>query len=502
MSERLQVLLVEDSPDDAELVELALRRGGYDPLIERVLSAPDFLSALDRGGWEVVISDYSLPGFSGLAALRLMREREIDLPFLIVSGTIGEDVAVEVMRCGASDYLMKGNLVRLVPSVRREVESARGRVRRRLAESALQLRDFAVNQAPDPMLTVDERLAILTANETACRRFGWARDRLITLQISDLDAELAPMPWQRALDTARTAGRATCERQVRCADGSVYPVEASLSHFRYDGQDLWCCFLRDITDRKRHEAEILRAKSQAEQAKVAAEDASRSKSEFLANMSHELRTPLTGVLGMAELLSEDVTDADQREQAEAILDSGRSLLAIINDLLDLSKIEAGKVDLEVMPCDLEAIAEEVLRLVRTRADEKGLHLSIELGTGLRLGRLSDPVRLRQILLNLVGNAVKFTDHGRVDVRLSALPADRVRFEVEDTGIGIAERQQARLFQPFSQADSSTTRRFGGTGLGLAIVKRLVECMGGTVGMRSSFGEGSVFWVELPLPQAL
>ena len=493
LHERLQVLLVEDSPEDAEYIEWTLRQGGYEPRIERVQTANDFMRALERGGWQVVISDFALPTFNGLSALRLMRDRNIDLPFIIVSGTVGEEVAVEVMRCGASDYLMKGNLVRLVPSVRREVDAALGRLRRRLAEAALQLRDFAVNQAPDPMLTIDERLAILTANETASRRFGWSRDNLTHMTIDRLDARSDDGPWLTALAAARLDGRAVIERVVLAADGTVFPVEVSLSHFRYDNQDLWCCFLRDITERRRAESELHRAKAEAE-------EASRAKSEFLANMSHELRTPLTGVLGMAELLYEDAVGNDQREQIEAILTSGKSLLAIINDLLDLSKVEAGRLELECLPCDLRQLSEEVLELVRPRTAGHPVQLILEAAPDFVIQRLADPVRVRQILLNLVGNAVKFTDHGSVTVRFSngAAPG-LVRCSVCDTGIGISAEQQIGLFQPFAQADMSTTRRFGGTGLGLAIVRRLAERMGGSVGMTSGLGEGSTFWVELPLP---
>ena len=246
---------------------------------------------------------------------------------------------------------------------------------------------------------------------------------------------------------------------------------------------------------------MLEAKAAAEVAQALAEDANRSKSEFLANMSHELRTPLTGVLGMAELLSEQLVDHDQHEQITAIMESGSSLLAIINDLLDLSKIEAGRLDLELIATDLVELVATTLRLVQARAEEKRISLEVDVENSLISQRFVDPVRLRQILLNLVGNAVKFTHHGGVILRVRESGRQLVRFEVEDTGIGIAEGHQKRLFQPFTQADSSTTRRFGGTGLGLAIVRRLSERMGGTVGMCSRLGEGSVFWVELPLSMA-
>ncbi len=492
MGDPIAILLVEDSADDAELVTRALVKGGFAPAIERVQTRDEYLVALQKRSWHAVVSDYSLPGFSGLMALQLMKERGVDLPFFVVSGTIGEELAVEVMRRGASDYLMKGNLARLAPSIRREIESATGRFRRRLAEAALQLRDFAVNQAPDPMLTLDGSLRILTANDTACRRFGYAKDELSRIAVADLDAQGSAATWTTVLAAARRHGRAVVERELRLRDGSAFPVEASISHFRYDEQDLWCCFLRDITERRRAEAALRSAKEQAEQASIA-------KSEFLANMSHELRTPLTAVIGGAELLMDEGMGSDQREQLNMIMSSGRALLSIINDLLDLSKIEAGKLELETIPVEVGALAEEVIAMIRPRADAKGLVLRLEREDGARLSRLGDPVRIRQILLNLTGNATKFTEHGSVTIRLAdGKSPGFLRLEVADTGIGMDPVQQRRLFQPFMQADGSTTRKFGGTGLGLAIVKRLVVMMGGCVGCSSAVGAGSTFWVELPL----
>ena len=490
--ERLDLLLVEDSIEDAALLLRTLHKGGFAPTIERVETEAAFVQALERGGWQVIVSDYHLPRFSGLSALRLTRESGQEIPFLIVSGTVGEEIAVEVMRCGANDYITKGHLGRLVEAIRRELSAAQARNHRRSAEAALQLRDFAVNQAPDSMLTIDRNLSIQTANQTACRRLGFTREQFLSMTVDRIDAEQVTLPWQAAMQLARQGERVTFERALRPASGPVFPIEVSLSYFRYEGLDLWCCFIRDITERRRAEDELRRAKA-------AAEEASRAKSEFLANMSHELRTPLTGVLGMAELLGEDLTSAEHREQIEAIISSGSSLLAIINDLLDLAKVEAGQLEFESIPCDLSQILRESVAQFRLQAQDKGLSLGIEVAPGAQLQRLTDPVRFRQILLNLIGNAVKFTDQGGVTIQVAGGPEEAVRIAVQDTGIGISPAQQARLFQPFSQADSSTTRRFGGTGLGLAIVHHLVHRMGGRVAMESTLGVGSTFWVELALP---
>lgn len=383
-------------------------------------------------------------------------------------------------------------------SDRREAEIA-------LANSEARFRDIVEGSIQGVLIVRDYR--ILFANPAFARMFGFA----------SVEDALAMGDVQRLVDGDTRARIEAAWEQIRSGatnvelpqllarrdDGTLAWVDAYLRRIQWQGRAAMQFTLVDVTQRTLAVEELLRSRSDLEAQRTRAEMANRAKSQFLAVMSHELRTPMTGVLGMVDLLLDSRLDAEQRGQLLTLRSSAEALLTLLNDLLDLSKIEADQMELERIDFDLVPLVQDVAQLFRTRAANRGTRLTVELQDDLPRILKGDPTRLRQILLNLIGNAVKFTEAGTVKVAVTAekvpgQPGLSLRFRVTDSGIGIPPEQQARLFQPFTQADASTTRRFGGTGLGLAISRRLVNAMQGEIGLQSQPGKGSTFWFVIPV----
>jgi PAS domain S-box-containing protein len=488
--------------------------------------------------------------------LRLMREigfSSVVIVPLIVSGrTLGAItmVSAESHRTyGEYDLKLAEDLARraavavdnarLYAEAQREI-SERERTEEELYASLKELGDlkFALDESAIVART-DVKGKITYVNDKFCEISKYSRDELLGQDHRIISSGYHEKEYIRNLWRAIAQGRVwRGELRNRAKDGSIYWVDTTIVPFLDErGKPYQYVAIRyEITDRKETEealriahdelevrveertaelaqtnadlqeqiAERKRAEEETKRAREMAEAANKAKSEFLANMSHEIRTPMNAVMGMTELLLSTGLTREQRQHAQTIHTAGESLLAIIDDILDFSKIEAGEMRLETIDFDLRTVVEDVAHLSAERAQAKGLELASVVEHDVPTALRGDPGRIAQVLTNLLGNAIKFTEEGEVLLCTSLVEEKGktalVRFELRDTGIGIAREQQERLFEPFTQADASTTRRYGGTGLGLVISKQLVEMMGGKIGVESETGAGSTFFFEVPFEE--
>ncbi len=356
----------------------------------------------------------------------------------------------------------------------------------------------AINHAQDGMALLDDTGHYTYMNPAHAAIYGYRVDELLGRKWEALyHSEWAAMIEQFYLPILQADGQWQGEVVGKKKSGEGFHVDLSLTRLEDPGTDRHTilCTCRDISHRKRMERDLIDAKD-------AAEAGARTKSEFLATMSHEIRTPMNGVLGMTDLLIDTALTPEQREYAQTLKGSGESLMRIINDILDFSKVEAGKLTIESIPFDLRLTVEDTLDLLAPAAQAKHLELVGLIDAQAPNAVIGDPGRMRQILTNLIGNAIKFTESGEVLVQVLKAEEDAasvlLRLEIVDTGVGLTEEAKAKLFQSFTQADSSTARKYGGTGLGLAICKRLTELMGGQIGLQSYPGTGTCVWFTIQL----
>ncbi|MEY2631509.1 MAG: hypothetical protein RIR00_163 [Pseudomonadota bacterium] len=368
----------------------------------------------------------------------------------------------------------------------------------------------------DGVVVLNQDGSVFEANPQFARMLGYTPAEAAQLHLRDWDLGQGSTELQRRLAAPAAEGD-RFQTEHRRRDGSTYAAEVSLSRVSWGGRTYLLCVQRDISEPLRLQAELARHRDHLETlvsertaalaaARDEAESANRAKSAFLANMSHEIRTPMNAILGLTHMLRREVAQPQALERVGKIQDAAKHLLSILNDILDLSKIEADRLELECRDFDLEQLLRQCENLNQSRADAKGLRLCHDLPADLPRRFHGDPLRLGQVLANLQSNALKFSGHGeiRCSIRLEQqLGADYLlRLTVSDQGIGLSPEQQQRLFRPFEQADNSTTRKYGGTGLGLAISKRLVTLMGGDIGVESELGQGSRFWFTVRLGPAV
>jgi PAS domain S-box-containing protein len=600
MAEKIKILHLEDSSIDSELIHSLIETKGivHDYLLAD--NENDFINILETEKVDIILCDYRLPDYDGGEALKFVKEKFSNIPFIFVSGTIGEDAAINAMINGATDYVLKNKLERLVPAIKRALHEYETESKNISAEIKLDLKIKQIEAQSEKYEQIKKELALLKvekgkraaeliiADKELVYQTGEKEKRAAELVIASKELvfqteekekrkteneELAALSHslklaaqysrsliEASLDplvTISTLGKITdmneafvkitdikrekltgtnffdyfTEKQkarevyqeifakgfvadypLTICDGKFTDVLFNGSIYKDErGNVLGAVVVaRDTTEQKRIEKEMTEAiviaelatgiaeeaKDKAEKATQIAENAVKAKQQFLSNMSHEIRTPMNAIIGFTKVVLKTDLSAKQKEYLTAIKMSGDALIVLINDILDLAKVDAGKMIFEQTPFRMALSISAMLHLFETKIQEKNLELIKEYDNRIPDVLVGDPVRLHQVILNLVSNAVKFTTEGKITVSIHLLSEDNekavIEFAVADTGIGIAENKIERIFDNFQQATSGTSRLYGGTGLGLSIVKQLVEPQGGTISVKSKVGEGSTF----------
>ena len=514
----ITVLFVDDEANVLRSIERILIREPYKKRFAG--SGAEALALMEKEPAQVVVSDMKMPEMDGLTFLRIIKEKYPEtvrmalsaftqVAQILASINTGEvfryvtkpakaGELLEALQAAIAYYLLRHDREELVETLTESVNNLkkeikeRKRVEEALRNSEERIRTI-VNTAVDGIITADERGIIRSFNPAAEKIFGYSEEEVTGWNLKTL----MPSPYREEHDTYISDYLRTGKRKVigmasealaERKDGTTFPLDLSISEMRLGEERIFTGILRDSTERKLAEEELLRTKE-------AAERADRAKSEFLANMSHEIRTPMNSIMGFIRLLLDEELSASQQEMLETVKESADRLLNLIDGILDLSKIEADSIVLEEVPFTMGSLVLEAIRLVRPRVAEKAVEIRCDLEEGTQWV-MGDPTRVRQVLLNLLANASKFTEQGEILTTVKKLKEtkDEVLMEVavSDTGIGISEDKRGAIFQAFTQADGSTTRKYGGTGLGLTISQRLINVMGGEIKVESRSGEGSTF----------
>ena len=492
----ISILIIEDNPADQLLLEVHLSETHLDIReVTTVSTIAASLQLLRTQSFSIIFLDFFLPDSSGLQSFIEISKVNPKIPVIILSGLTDTKLSLEAITVGAEDFLIKGEYT--VPMLEKAMRYSMERKKNRtLIEENNERYDIVLKATSD----------IIWDWDLATNKIKWRGQGLKNYLPKDVSEENIPSDfWVNGLHpeerkrTMTKLHRAILKGDTAWeADNRFLRSDGTYAHINTRGyllanndkkpsRMIGC--MQDITDRKNAEIE-------AHQARLDAEQAKNTQEQFLANMSHEIRTPMNGVIGMTHLLTGTELTKDQKEYVETINESANNLMVIINDILDLTKIVAGKIFIDKVDFNFSDVIKNSIQIIKFKAEEKGIEIRTQIHPGIPEVLSGDPFRLNQVMVNLVGNAIKFTEHGEVKISVNLLEEDannvKLQFKIQDSGIGIDANKMDTIFERFTQASSATTRKYGGTGLGLTITKQLVELQGGSIDVKSTPGEGSTF----------
>lgn len=510
MAEETRVLVIDDDEVDRLTLKRALKKSEINYTLTECHEASSALEHLKSHKYDCIFLDYLLPGTDGLVLLRKLRTEGVKTPIVIITSQGDEKIAVEMMKSGASDYIVKTqidplNIKKIIQSATRLGEIER---QREEAEKALKISEARLSQA--------QKIAKIGNWEYnfRTREVYWSEEMY---NIFEVDPQTFIPRSSTYLNLFLSEDRVAIKRAIVKCSRTKEPIAEDLravlpdhsikfvnvqAYYQYNEKgdiEKFVGTVQDVNQRKQVESELIEARK-------AAEESGKIKEQFLANMSHEIRTPMNAIIGFTSLMiGQDNFSPEQKKYIKAIHDAGEHLMVIINDILDFSKIESGKMVIEKLDFSLPELIEKVMNLFKQKADEKGIQLTSVVAEDVPRHLSGDPVRLNQVLVNIIGNALKFTEKGHVKLTIRVLKnTDSIatlRFSAEDTGIGISEDKINTIFESFTQASNDTTRKYGGTGLGLTIVKKIVELQHGQIAVESKVGQGTVFHIDLPFEKS-
>jgi len=498
--EKYRFLYVEDNPTEFEMVKALLESENILESITWVENKKDFLREIKSNKYDLILTDFSLASFHGLEVLQLSGNQRSSIPVIFITGSLPDEIAAEVIKKGAYDYVLLQNIYRLVPAirttmVRKRMEDDRDHALARLKESEENYRILA--ESSPYGIIVHNKGKLVYYNKQALKIIR--ADETLDYSGRDIFDFIHP----EYIEIVR-------ERTVNLYKGKSYPdffqeiyvnqkgeliqVEVASTSIIYNGEPSAQVIFTDISERKKMEKELILAKEKAE-------ESDKLKTSFLENMSHEIRTPLNGIIGFSTLLKYKILDEQERiKYLEIIEQSGKHLLNIINDLIEISRIESGHVDIRKELFNLNTLLDELYLFFRKTLQMKTATVQLILQKSVPDSNaciITDSSRLKQILINLLNNALKFTSSGTITFGYERKDTKLIQFHVEDTGIGIPDNAKEFIFERFRQADDAKTRKYGGAGLGLTISKGLVEILGGKISVESEYGKGTRFYFTIP-----